>query len=118
MNELAQKRTNLVRRKNRVKSMVVGTKERPRLTVRITNKNIIAQIIDDEHQNTLVTVSTIGSKDNKVNMSNRAEFVGAEIGKKAKTAKIKRVVFDRGSRLYHGRIKVLAEAVRKSGLEF
>ena len=62
--------------------------------------------------------STVGKKSIGNTMTEKAAWVGAEIGKKAKAAKVKKVVFDRGSKLYHGRVAALAEAARKAGLEF
>ena len=105
-------------RKYRVRSKVNGTKDCPRLAVYISNKHIIAQIIDDTKHSTLVHVTTVGSKDAKGTMKDRAVWVGTQIAKSAKLKKINNVVFDRGGRLYHGRVKALADAARKEGLEF
>jgi large subunit ribosomal protein L18 len=118
MNKLAHKLNNLVHRKARVRAVVSGTSERPRLSVRVSNRHITAQIIDDTKHKTLVYATTVGNKAATGTMTERAEALGAEIGKKAKTAKIARVVFDRNGRLYHGRIKALADAARAQGLEF
>lgn len=118
MNRLQKKVQNLSRRKNRVRANVIGTTERPRLTVSISNLHVTAQIIDDSKHSTLVYVSTVGNKAATGNMTERAAVIGTEIAKKAKTAKINKVVFDRNGRIYHGRIKALAEAARAGGLEF
>ncbi len=118
MERLKQKVQNLARRKHRVRSRVSGTTIRPRLTVFISNLHITAQIIDDEKHSTLVYATTVGNKTASGNMTERAQAVGTDIAKKAKTAKISRVVFDRNGRIYHGRIKALAEAARAGGLEF
>lgn len=118
MNRLISKRKNSARRANRVRTVVQGTSNRPRLSISITNLHVSAQIIDDEKHITLVSASTVGSKDAKGSMTEKATFVGADIAKKAKAKKIKAVAFDRGSKLYHGRIKALADAARKEGLEF
>ena len=104
-------------RKNRTRAKIHGTAQRPRLTAHISNMHVIAQLIDDEKGATLAYASTIGSKQ-KGNKTQLAAYVGTEIAKKAKKAKIKKVVFDRGSRLYAGRMSALAEAARKEGLEF
>jgi large subunit ribosomal protein L18 len=80
--------------------------------------HVTAQIINDSDMKTLAYVSTIGNKNLKGNMSEKAAIVGTEIAKKAKTAKINQVVFDRGSKIYHGRVKALADAARKEGLDF
>lgn len=118
MNRLAHKVQNLARRKVRVRAKVVGTTERPRLTVFVSSKHITAQIIDDTTSKTLVYVTTVGNKSASGTLTAKAEVIGTEIGKKAKAAKIKAVVFDRNGRLYHGRIKALADAARAQGLEF
>ena len=118
MNNLAHKLLNRALRKNRVRATVSGTTERPRLSVRISNRHITAQIIDDTKHATLAFVSTVGAKSTKGSMLERAEWIGTEIAKKAKASKVTAVVFDRGAHIYHGRIKALADAARKAGLEF
>ena len=104
-------------RANRTRAKIHGTAERPRLSVNISNLHVTAQIIDDDKGVTLAYATTVGSKQ-KCSKSELAAFVGSEIAKKAKKAKISKVVFDRGSRLYAGRMSALAEAARKEGLEF
>ena len=107
-------------RHERVRNKIVGTSEVPRLCVFRSNTGIYAQIIDDETKTTLVSASSL-EKDLKIkNGSNveAAKVVGKAIAEKAKKAKIKNVVFDRGGYLYHGRVKALAEAARENGLEF
>ncbi|HUS26512.1 MAG TPA: 50S ribosomal protein L18 [Nevskiaceae bacterium] len=118
MNNLAHKLRNMQLRKNRVRSTVTGTTERPRLSVHISNRHIVAQVVDDTKHATIAYVSTVGTKTAKGSMTERAAWVGEEIAKKAKAAKVKAVVFDRGSHLYHGRVSALATAARKAGLEF
>lgn len=118
MDKLAHKLLNKSLRKNRVRSTVSGTTERPRLSVSVSNRHIIAQVIDDTTHKTLAYVSTVGTKAAKGSMTERAEWVGTEIAKKAKAAKVTVVVFDRGGRIYHGRVQSLADAARKAGLEF
>ena len=107
------------RRHARVRRKVSGTAECPRLAVAKSNKNIIAQIIDDEAGKTLVYVSTL-DKDIKTKAANKeaAKEVGTAIAKKAVAMKIKTVVFDRGGYIYHGVVKELADAARANGLEF
>jgi len=117
MNRLAQKRFNNTRRAHRVRTVVRGTQKRPRLSVNISNYNITAQIFDDEKGFTLAYASTVG-KDLSGSMTDKAMAVGKDIGSKAKKAKISGVAFDRGAKKYHGRIKALADAARKEGLEF
>lgn len=117
MERLAAKRRNTVRRAHRVRSVVQGTSEQPRLSVHISNLHITAQIIDDSLGKTLAYASTVG-KGIKGTRKDKAEAVGKEIAVKAKKAKVKKVAFDRGGRQYHGRVKALADAARKEGLEF
>jgi large subunit ribosomal protein L18 len=116
--KLTPKQANRLQRANRVRSTVSGTAARPRLSVHISNLHVSAQIINDETSQTLAAVSTVGQKAATGTLSEKAAWVGTEIATKAKTAKVKKVVFDRGSRLYHGRVKALADAARNAGLEF
>lgn len=104
-------------RANRTRAKIHGTAERPRLTVHISNQHITAQLIDDDKGNTLAYASTVGSKLTG-SMTDKAAKIGEQIGKAAKKAKITKVVFDRGSKLYAGRMSALADAARKEGLEF
>ena len=105
-------------RQNRIRAKVIGTTERPRLTVFISNTNVSAQIIDDSAHKTLVSVTSVGAKTAKGTLTEKATWVGGEIAAKAKAAKIREVVFDRAGRKYHGRVKALADAAREKGLEF
>ena len=109
-----------VERHKRIRKDISGTSERPRLNVFRANANITAQIIDDTKGITLVSASTLEKELNIKNGGNveAAKIIGAEIAKRAKKAKINKVVFDRGGYLYHGRVKALAEAARENGLEF
>jgi large subunit ribosomal protein L18 len=116
--QLAHKLQNRDLRAKRVRSKIIGSAERPRLSVKISNLHISAQLIDDAASKTLGYVSTVGQKSLKGTMSEKAAWVGEEIAKQAKTAKINSVVFDRGGKLYHGRVAALADAARKAGLEF
>jgi large subunit ribosomal protein L18 len=118
MSKLSHTLHNKLMRMHRVRATIHGTADRPRLSIHVSNLHVTAQLIDDAKQNTLAYVSTIGSKASKGTMTERAAWVGAEIAKKAKAKKISAVVFDRGSRLYHGRVKALADAARNGGLEF
>lgn len=111
-----------IRRHKRIRKTVIGTPERPRLSVYRSNNNIYAQVIDDSTGRTLVSASTL-DKDFKGYTGHRgnveaAKRVGELIAKRAVASGIKRVVFDRGGYLYHGSIKALADAARESGLEF
>lgn len=117
MSNLAKKLLNKTLRKSRVRSKVSGTSERPRLSVVISNKHVSAQLIDDVKGNTLAAATTVGTKQSGT-MTEQSAFVGAEIAKKAKKAKISAVVFDRNGRQYAARLHALADAARKEGLEF
>ena len=107
-------------RHSRVRTKLAGTASVPRLNVFRSNSNIFAQIIDDEKGVTLVSSSSLDKSLKLANGSNveAAKKVGEDIAKKAIKANIKKVVFDRGGYLYHGRVKALAEAAREQGLEF
>jgi large subunit ribosomal protein L18 len=106
------------RRKNRIRTRVSGTAETPRLAVAASNQHIVAQIIDDTKGITLV-YATDKAKDMKEKSKTDTAFkIGELIGEAAKKKNIKKVVFDRGGKLYHGRVKALAEGARKAGLEF
>ncbi len=103
----------------RVRFKVQGTAERPRLCVYRSNKGIYAQIIDDRSGRTLVSASSLKDKKaNSVAKVEQAAIIGTAIAEKAKAAGIEAVVFDRNGYLYHGRVKALAEAARKGGLNF
>ncbi len=117
MDRLIKKALNQSLRKGRVRKAVSGTAERPRLTVTISNMHVSAQVIDDIKMHTLAASSTVASSA-KGTMSEKAAWVGADIAKKAKKAKISQVVFDRNGRHYAGRLKALADAARNEGLEF
>ena len=106
------------RRHLRVREKISGTKDVPRLNVFRSNKGIYVQVIDDETQKTLVSSSTVELKIKNGGNIEAAKLVGEDIAKKCKAAKIKKVVFDRGGYLYHGRVEALAEAARENGLEF
>ncbi len=108
---------NSVFRANRTRAKIHGTAERPRLSVHISNQHITAQIINDDESKTLAYATTVGSKLTGSKTEKAAE-IGKEIAAKAKKAKIKTVVFDRGAKLYAGRMAALADAARKEGLEF
>jgi large subunit ribosomal protein L18 len=122
MANVAQKRFAREKRHQRVRKTVVGTAERPRLNIYRSLDHIYAQVIDDSKGVTLVSASTIDrgvreGLDGK-NKIQQAEVVGEIIARRALEAGITRVVFDRGGFRYHGRVKVLADASRKMGLDF
>lgn len=117
MNRLAHKQINAQRRAYRVAAKIHGTAQRPRLAVHISNLHINAQLIDDENGVTLASASSVGKKMTGT-MTEKAVQVGKDIAVGAKKAKINKLVFDRSSRKYHGRVKALADAVRAEGMEF
>ena len=117
MSTLSQKLANRILRKSCIRARVSGTSERPRLSVFISNHQVSAQIIDDSRQHTLAS-STSTKNGAKGSLSEKAAWVGTDIGKKAKEAGIKTVVFDRNGRHYQVRLKALADAARNEGLEF
>lgn len=117
MTNLAKKLLNKGLRKNRVRSRISGTAERPRLSVTISNTHVSAQLIDDVAAHTIVASTTVGTKQTG-SLTEQAAFIGTDIAKKAKKAKITAVVFDRNGRKYAGRLSALADAARKEGLGF
>ena len=108
------------RRHHRVRKLVRGTPDRPRLAVFRSNKHITVQVIDDVAGRTLAAASTVegdlrsGPTGNKA----AAATVGRLVAERAKAAGVTKVVFDRGGNLYHGRVAAVAEAAREAGLEF
>lgn len=118
MSKVMKKLANQLLRKARVRAKVHGTEVRPRLTVFISNMHVHAQIVNDDKATTLASSTSVTAKDLKGGLGEKAAWVGADIAKKAKKAKVTAVVFDRNGRKYHGRLKALAEAARAGGLEF
>lgn len=112
-----------VRKLKRIRRNLLGTSERPRLTVFKSLNHIYAQVIDDSQSKTLVAASTL-SKDIAEDLANakskveKSKVVGKLIGKLALETKIDKVVFDRGLYKYHGRVKAVAEGAREAGLNF
>jgi len=112
------------RRHRRIRRKVFGTPERPRLAVFRSHRRIYAQVIDDVAQHTLVSASTLDRelreafKDIGTATREAAAVVGRSVAQRALQAGICQVVFDRGGKLYHGRVQALAEAAREAGLQF
>ena len=102
--------------KFRIRKRVKGTAERPRLSVFRSNKQIYAQVINDLTGTTLASASSLGLE--KMPKQQQAQKVGEMVAEKAKAAGVDTVVFDRNGYLYHGRVKELADAARKGGLNF
>ena len=123
MKKTQAKSASLARRQRRVRGKVSGTAARPRLRVVRSNAHISAQLIDDVNGVTLIAAASnekaLGKaiKGSASNMD-AAKAVGLEVGKRALKAGISEVVFDRGGRLYHGRVKALADGAREAGLKF
>ena len=109
-----------LRIRRRIRKIVSGTPECPRLSVYRSNNEIHVQLIDDINSKTLLSASTIAKaiKSQSITKIEKAKLVGKEIAEKAVQAGITTIVFDRSGYLYHGRIKSLAEAARENGLKF
>ena len=123
MKLIIKRKLRRLRRKRHVRKKVVGTPDRPRLTVFRSHKNIYAQIVDDAQGRTLVAASSreSGPRDELAGQGgNRAaaKVVGKALASKAVEAGITKVVFDRNGYAYHGRVKELADAAREAGLQF
>lgn len=116
MKILEKKQLQFARRKARTRAKIFGSTERPRLSIFKSHRYLYAQLIDDVKGHTLVS-STSKEMKGKTPVE-RATEVGTEIAKKAKAANITKIVFDRGGYQYIGKIKMVAEAARKGGLEF
>lgn len=112
------KMERLARRQRRIRKRISGSGERPRLSVSRSLKHIYAQIVDDTTGKTLVFAGTTGKAAPTGTKTERAKEIGTKLAGLAKEKGITKVVFDRGGRPYHGRIKALAEGAREGGLEF
>lgn len=114
------KSSNLKRVKihRRIRKNLRGSKLRPRLSVYRSNKDIYAQLIDDDQGHTLLSITSRTMNDLKGNKVEKSKQVGKAIAKMAVESGISSVVFDRGGYLYHGRVKALAEGAREGGLQF
>jgi large subunit ribosomal protein L18 len=109
------KRGARLRRHRRVRKKLGGTPERPRLAVYRSNRHIYAQLVDDQGARTLAAASDLSFPEG--GKGDRAKKVGQAIAERAKAIGVDKVVFDRGGRLYHGRVKAVAEGAREGGLE-
>ncbi|MCM8779430.1 MAG: 50S ribosomal protein L18 [Candidatus Omnitrophica bacterium] len=119
---MKRKEWGRIRRHRRIRKKVFGTPERPRLVVHRSHKNLMAQVVDDLNKRVVLGISTLSKAFRnhapKGGNLKAAEILGTIFAEKVKEKGITKVVFDRGGYLYHGRIKVFAEAVRKGGIEF
>ena len=111
-------RQRRLRRRRRVRSRIVGTAERPRLSVYRSNRGVFAQLVDDANGHTLAAVNWIEPELRKLTASEQAKRAGELLAERAKGAGIESCVFDRGGYKYHGRVKALAEGARDGGLTF
>src|SRR3989338_10804817 len=110
-----------VMRHKRVRAKVYGTAEKPRVSVFKSNRNVFAQFIDDEAGKTVLSSKIeegTKTKKTKINKTEKAMKIGETLAEQAKEAGIKEVVFDRGGFKYHGRIKAVADGLRKGGIKF
>jgi large subunit ribosomal protein L18 len=114
------KASRRLRRKRHIRSKVFGTTERPRLSVFRSLNHIYVQLVDDVAGRTLAAAATVEADLRKSGTGNRAaaEKIGVLVAERAKKAGVTKVVFDRNGFIYHGRVKALADAARKAGLEF
>ena len=108
------RRTARLRRHRRVRRKIHGTAERPRLAVFRSNRHIYAQLVDDGAARTLAAASDLGGSEG--DKSARARQVGQALAERARAAGVEQAVFDRGGRLYHGRVKAVADGARDAGL--
>ena len=117
---IPQRKRNEIRQRvhDRIREKMSGTTERPRLNVYRSLNHIYAQVIDDSNGTTIVSASTVQAKVKTGGNVAAAKEVGKLVAERAKEKGIKKVVFDRGGYLYHGRVKALADAAREAGLEF
>ena len=117
---ITQTTRNEIRKRihSRIREKMAGTTERPRLNVYRSVNHIYAQVVDDEKGETLVSASSLALKLKSGGNVAAAKEIGKAVAEKAVAKGIKRVVFDRGGYLYHGRVKALADAAREAGLEF
>lgn len=122
MGKLDLKKQARLKRKKRIRKHLVGTQERPRLNIFRSSKHIYAQVIDDEHGHTLVAASSVEKivkeQPKFKNKIAAADFVGKLIGERAIKKGLKKVVFDRGGFLFHGRVKAVSNGAREAGLDF
>jgi large subunit ribosomal protein L18 len=112
------KRQARLRRRRRVRARIVGTAERPRLSVYRSNRGVFAQLIDDGKGHTVAAVNWIEPDLRKLTASDQAKKAGELLAERAKAAGVEACVFDRGGYQFHGRVKALAEGAREGGLDF
>jgi len=118
MNKNVLKRRRHARRKTGIRKRILGTPERPRLSVYRSLKHIYAQVIDDQSGQTLAYASSVQQKLDNGGNKQGAEQIGKTLAEKAKAAGVTEVQFDRNGFRYHGRVAALANAAREGGLKF
>ena len=112
------KRQARLRRRRRVRARIVGTAERPRLSVYRSNRGVFAQLIDDNKGHTVAAVNWIEPELRKLTAGEQAKKAGELLAERGKAAGVETCVFDRGGYQFHGRVKALAEGAREGGLRF
>ncbi|HEX3173389.1 MAG TPA: 50S ribosomal protein L18 [Solirubrobacterales bacterium] len=112
------KRQARLRRRRRVRARIVGSVERPRLSVYRSNRGVFAQLVDDAKGHTLAAVNWTEPELRKLSAAAQAKRAGELLAERAKAAGIETCVFDRGGYQFHGRVKALAEGAREGGLKF
>ena len=118
LKELRIKRNQMLQRAKRTRTKLHGTAERPRMSIHVSLRHISVQLINDDAQATVASVTTVKQKAlDKKTMTEKAAWVGEQIAEAAKKAKVQAVILDRGAKQYHGRVAALADAARQKGLE-
>jgi large subunit ribosomal protein L18 len=112
------KRQSRLRRRRRVRARIVGSAERPRLSVYRSNRGVFAQLVDDAKGHTVAAVNWIEPELRKLSAGEQAKRAGELLAERAKAAGVETCVFDRGGYQFHGRVKALAEGARAGGLKF
>ena len=112
------KRQSRLRRRRRVRARVVGSAERPRLSVHRSNRGVFAQLVDDAKGHTLAAVNWTEPELRKLTAAPQAKRAGELLAERAKAAGVETCVFDRAGYKFHGRVKALAEGAREGGLKF
>jgi len=117
MNQTRSKTAKRIVRHRRVRAKILGTAERPRISVFRSNKHVFVQFIDDAKKKTILSSKEVSDKKAKGSKTEQAQKMGELLGKKAKEVGIKEAVFDRGGFRYHGRVKALADGLRAGGVK-
>jgi large subunit ribosomal protein L18 len=112
------KRQQRLRRRRRVRARIIGSAERPRLSVYRSNRGVFAQLVDDGAGRTLAAVNWTEAELRKLSASEQAKRAGEVLAERAKKAGVETCVFDRGGYKFHGRVRALAEGAREGGLKF